>query len=263
MGQRQHDHAHGETVNPVAVINPTGASRIVFVCEHASNAIPETYRGLGLSETDKTSHAAYDPGALGVLNSLVREFDAVGVYGTVSRLVYDCNRPPEAPSAMPAKSEKIVIPANETLSQDERDARTSAVYIPFRDTLSDAIAQKGEQGIVVTVHSFTPTYFDQPRRVEIGVIHDKDAQLAREFVKTLQNDGTYISELNEPYSRDDGVAHTLNLHGTQNGLQNAMIEVRNDLITNDADQEKMGAYLAQHLRETFATLGIDLNEATA
>ncbi|PIB25127.1 hypothetical protein BFP76_05915 [Amylibacter kogurei] len=250
-------------MHPVAVVNANGASPIVFVCEHASNNIPNMYHELGLNAADKISHAAYDPGALGVLRCLVNEFDAVGVYGTVSRLIYDCNRPPEAASAMPAKSEKIIVPANANITPAERDARTNAVYVPFTNTLADIIAQKGGQGIVITIHSFTPTYFDEPRHVEIGVIHDDDPTLASACVTELQGDGSFVCEINEPYSREDGVAHTLNLHGTKNGLQNAMIEVRNDLIATPDDEMKMGIYLAQQLRKTFKSLGIDLNEVSA
>ena len=31
---------------------------------------------------------------------------------------------------------------------------------------------------VVTVHSFTPVHFGEPRAVELGILHDEDSRLA-------------------------------------------------------------------------------------
>jgi predicted N-formylglutamate amidohydrolase len=52
---------------------------------------------------------------------------------------------------------------------------------------------------------------------------------------------------NEPYGPEDGVTHTLNLHGGRRGLLNAMIEIRNDLITEEAGQSAWAGRLAQVL----------------
>src|SRR6056297_413365 len=89
---------------PVEVVNSAGASSVVFVCEHASKHIPASLNNLGLGREARESHAAWDPGAMGIARRLAEGFDAALVVGTVSRLVYDCNRPPEAPDAMLAKS---------------------------------------------------------------------------------------------------------------------------------------------------------------
>ena len=50
-----------------AVLRPGGASDVVLICEHASNALPLDWPALGgdlgLSEAAKVSHAAWDIGA--------------------------------------------------------------------------------------------------------------------------------------------------------------------------------------------------------
>jgi predicted N-formylglutamate amidohydrolase len=103
------------------------------------------------------------------------------VYQRFSRLIYDCNRPPEAPGAMPEKSEVYDIPGNATLSDADKQARTEALYIPFHDAIRALVRDRtaaGQETIIVTVHSFTPVYHGKTRAVEIGILHDKDSRLA-------------------------------------------------------------------------------------
>jgi len=93
----------------VGVLNNTASSSIVLVCEHASAAIPESFEGLGLPADQLKSHVVWDPGAFAVASFMADMLDAKLVYGAVSRLVYDCNRPPDAPDAMPERSVLVTI----------------------------------------------------------------------------------------------------------------------------------------------------------
>ena len=151
------------------------------MCEHASNRIPSEFNDLGLKEEDRHSHAAWDPGALSLSKMLSATLDAPLIASKVSRLVYDCNRPPDAVGAMPEKSELIVVPGNVGLTPEDRVKRTEMVYRPFCKAVSDILdsrKRKGQPTIVVTIHSFTPVYFGKKRDVEIGVLHDDDTRLA-------------------------------------------------------------------------------------
>ncbi|MEO0909456.1 MAG: N-formylglutamate amidohydrolase, partial [Pseudomonadota bacterium] len=107
----------------VTLMNGDGKFPALLVCEHASNHIPECYNQLGISDEMAQSHAAWDPGALEIAEHLSQSFDAPLVKGEVSRLLYDCNRPPEAESAMVEKSEYDEIPGNKNLSDADRDRR--------------------------------------------------------------------------------------------------------------------------------------------
>ena len=120
----------------VQVVNASGASSIVLVCEHASPVIPDIYADLGLSPADRTSHAAWDPGAYAVATRLSERLDAALVAGTVSRLVYDLNRSPDSPGAMPAQSEVIVVPGNANLTATEQNDRVTRYYVPFHDRVA-------------------------------------------------------------------------------------------------------------------------------
>lgn len=233
---------------PVCIIeNRDGARDILVVCEHASNRFPAAWGDLGLSEQDRNAHIAWDPGALALARALSQRLGAGLVHATVSRLIYDLNRPPQSPGAMPAKSEVFDIPGNAAISPAERLRRTTTIYLPFHAALHGEIARRlalGRPPVVITIHSFTPVYFGRPRSVEFGVIHDDDPTLAQAIAARAQESTGLKTVLNAPYSAADGVTHTLRLQATPYGLPNAMLEVRNDLIATPKAQEDMAAVLA-------------------
>lgn len=241
--------------NPVEVINSGGSSSVVLVCEHASPHIPASFDSLGLLPEHRRSHAAWDPGAMAVARGLSQALDAALVAGTTSRLVYDCNRPPDAPDAMPAKSETIMVPGNARLSPQDRAARAAAIYLPFRAALARQIEQT-EHPVLVTIHSFTPVYHGRPRRVELGVLHDEDTRLADAMLQVSADHTPRLVERNRPYGPDDGVTHTLKEHGVAQGHLNVMLELRNDLILTPEKQRTMAEMIAPWLEDAFNRTGL-------
>lgn len=222
----------------------------MIVCEHASPHIPPEFNQLGLSDDAANSHVAWDPGALPVARRLAEDLDAVLVFGTMSRLLYDCNRPPEAPSAIPVRSEVFDIPGNAGLTQAERAARVEHIYTPFSTALSEKITRHRDTlRLMVTIHSFTPVFHDVEREVEIGVLHGEDARFAQAMMQAKPQGAHFCIRLNEPYAAVDGVAHTLDQHGLANNLPNVMIEVRNDLIATNADQRAMAQFLTGWVKQ--------------
>lgn len=237
----------------VETVNADGASSVVLVCEHASHYIPPEYAGLRLSQGDAKSHAAWDPGALGVATHLSKRLDATLVAGRVSRLVYDCNRPPEADDAMPARSELIDVPGNRALSAEDRAQRVEKIYWPFRTELERVIASTTDP-VIVTVHSFTPIYNGKQRSVEIGILHDRDTRLADAMLAVAVAHTSLRVMRNEPYGSDDGVTHTLQEQGLKHGHLNVMLEIRNDLIGTPETQEKIGDMIADWLQAALGQL---------
>jgi len=225
--------------------NADGNGHILLVCEHAANRIPAALDNLGLDEATRLSHIAWDPGALAVAQEISYLLDARLVASTVSRLVYDCNRPPEAPGAMPGRSEVFDIPGNQNLSDTEKAARVATVYEPFRTLLADTIASFPAPPVLVTIHSFTPVYQGKKRDVEIGILHDSDTRLADAMLELAPKHTEMNTRRNDPYGPEDGVTHTLKLHALPNGLLNVMIEVRNDLIATAEQQKSVGKMLAE------------------
>ncbi len=229
---------------PVILLNEAGRSRYVVICEHAANRIPAKLGNLGLAPSDLTRHIAWDPGAERVARVLSRLLDAPLALQRYSRLAYDCNRPPESPNAMPVLSETTPIPGNENLTASDRLARTRAIYRPFHAGVADLLDARAANRLgtmVISIHSFTPVYKGKPRAVELGLLFDRDPSLARDLVKGFPN---VDARLNEPYGPADGVLHTLNLHASPRGLRHAMIEIRNDLISDERRQDEWAQRLS-------------------
>lgn len=263
----------------VKVYNANASHPVVLVCEHASARIPDAFNELGLDKEAQRSHIAWDPGASAVARYLSDELNAVLVESTVSRLVYDCNRPPEAPSAVPIRSERYDIPGNQNLSESERMARAEQVYFPFEKTLANTLTNHVVTPIIVTVHSFTPIYNGEQRHVEIGVLHDADKRLADALLNCADQqkrspDEQQVEQLiteksangkifggksfnvqrNQPYAAHDGVTHTLLRHAIPHQWLNVMLEIRNDLIATDAQQQRMAIHLHHWIEAALASI---------
>ncbi|SDZ54374.1 Predicted N-formylglutamate amidohydrolase [Jannaschia faecimaris] len=235
----------------VEVRNTNTSSSVVFVCEHASAYIPAEFEGLGLPEDALTSHVAWDPGAMALAERLTERFNGVLIAARTSRLVYDCNRPPEVPDAMPARSEIFDIPGNAHLTASDRADRVRTYYQPFRQAVSDAMSAIKDP-VLVTVHSFTPIYHGKTRDVEIGVLHDDDARLADALLDVATRSGKHVVRRNEPYGPGDGVTHTLKEHALPGGYLNVMLEVRSDLVATGAAQGAMVETLSGWLEGALA-----------
>ncbi|WP_298913790.1 N-formylglutamate amidohydrolase [uncultured Roseobacter sp.] len=247
-------------VESAIVTRPAGASGIVLVCEHASNHFPETFGGLGLDETVRGSHAAWDPGALAVAEYLSEMLEATLVAGGVSRLIYDCNRPPEAASAIPERSEAFDIPGNIGLSAERKQRRARQIYDPFHATVSELLDETHAQ-VMITVHSFTRVYLGKARDVEVGVLHDADSRLADAMLEIAGDHTSLLVARNQPYGPGDGVMHTLKRHGIGRGIPHVMLEVRNDLIATPKDQQTIAAMLAGWLKQALASVAPDTSRA--
>lgn len=236
-------------------VNEQGTSPFVLVCEHASNHMPAKLNRLGLAEADLKRHIAFDPGAAEVARLLSRLLDAPLILQRYSRLIYDCNRPPEAAGAMPVVSEVFQIPGNVNISPEEKAARIAQVYRPFHHAIEqhlDRRATLGKVTALVSVHSFTRDYHGRRRAVDLGLLFDRDATLAHALVKSFPDVNT---QLNEPYGPKDGVMHLMNLHGAPRGLHHLMVEICNDLIETERKQQQWAQRLSVPLIQAAAKLG--------
>jgi predicted N-formylglutamate amidohydrolase len=241
--------------HPALIFNAEGTSPIVLICEHASNRVPKSLGTLGLSDEDLQRHIAFDIGAEGTSRILSKLLDAPLILQRYSRLVYDCNRPPEAEGAMPELSEVFEIPGNKNLLPSARLARTHEIYRPFHRAVEDFLdhrAAEKRQTIIVTMHSFTPVYKGKSRDFDVGFLFDRDNWLANFLIKAFP---TEKARLNEPYGPKDGVMHTTNLHAAPRGLKHVMIEIRNDLIANHAGQNTWANNLTVPLAQAANILG--------
>ncbi|MCC5969527.1 MAG: N-formylglutamate amidohydrolase [Pararhodobacter sp.] len=243
-----------------------GPAGVVVICEHAANRLaadwPALGGDLGLDSAARDAHIAWDIGALGLSRELALRLapacgGAVLVHAPLSRLVYDLNRAPDHPGAMPERSEVFDIPGNQNLTPAQRLARTRALYLPFHETLRAEIAAlvaRGRRPALIAVHSFTPVFFGQTRDVEFGVIHDDDTALTDATLAAAGTSGL-VTRLNEPYSAEGDVTHTIRLHATPLRLQNTMLEIRNDLIATPQGQADVAARIAPVLERALSAVG--------
>lgn len=240
--------------DPVAVENGDGAGALLLLCDHASNFIPARYAGLGLDDEDRQRHIGWDIGALELSRLLSQRLDAPLVHATLSRLLLDLNRPPDAHDAIVSVSEDIAIPGNRDVDAEERAFRRDWIYRPYHAAIEALIAQRialTRPIGVIAVHSFTPVYHGRTRPWQIGVLSQRDRRMADALLATLRQDtGLQVGD-NQPYAPTDGVYHTLERHAEALGLPCVMLEIRNDLIYDTRGRAAWADRLAPLLQGAF------------
>jgi len=238
--------------------NADGRAPLLLVCEHASARIPEQLGTLGLDPSDVLAHIGWDIGALELARHLSRSLDAPLVHAGMSRLIYDCNRPPESPTAIRDVSERFVIPGNQDLSAAQRAERVEHCYRPFLSLLETSVeravgrAETGVRPAIVTIHTFTPVFDGVRREVDLGVLHGSDATLAERLLAIAERDPVLRTRRNAPYGPDDGVLHTVEQQAVARGLPGVMLEVRNDLVDTPDGVTDVGDRLGRWLSEAIA-----------
>ncbi len=137
--------------------------------------------------------------------------------------------------------------------QQSRQARVDGIYRPFQAAVAQEIARRkasGQPTALVTLHSFTPVFKGVRRDTEIGILHDSDARLADRVISSLHRGSGFVVRRNDPYGPEDGVTHTLVEHGMRNGLQNVMVEVRNDLLADETLRQRVEQHLLRAMVES-------------
>ena len=241
----------------VCVEQPDGTSDFLLTCDHADALIPQRLGTLGLSDTQLASHIAWDIGAAGVARLLAARLDATLVLQPYSRLVIDCNRPLTAADSIAQRSEWVQISGNENLSEDDVAARTAEIFTPYHDTLRTLLDERQRarrQTLLVAIHSFTPTYRGDTRPWHISVMYQHDKRMADVLLPLLRRDERLVIGDNEPYSVTDDTDHTLPHHGQARGLAHVGIEIRQDLIADEAGQKNWAGRLASLFKQASAQL---------
>jgi predicted N-formylglutamate amidohydrolase len=238
--------------SPVVVVeNPEGSGSFVIVCDHASNRIPGEFSSFGVDPALLETHIAWDPGALGVARHLSARLDAPVVWPDASRLVIDCNRSDDASSLIVVETERGPVPANRSLSQEERRRRLEHIHAPYHATIDALLKRRMDTHLptaVVAIHSFTPVFFGKGRSWQIGVVFGDDRRLADPLIHALEAaDPALTVGINQPYSPADQVYYTVERHAGPRGLPAAMIEIRNDEIGNEEGQRRWADRLARIL----------------
>jgi predicted N-formylglutamate amidohydrolase len=210
---------------------------LLLIADHAGRAIPADYADLGLSAAEFDRHIAYDIGVETVTRGLAAALDVPAVLCPFSRLLVDPNRGHDDPTLIRQLYDGTIIPGNYPLSDEERERRLNRFYLPYQNAVQEAVEKvkqtSGEAPFIFSVHSFTPVMQGQARPWHVGILWDKDDRVARPLMERLAADPELCVGDNEPYEgalRGD----TLYQHATVNGYAHALIEIRQDLVADQA-----------------------------
>jgi len=225
------------------IVNAQGSSHVVLICDHASNRVPNCLGSLGLEPAQLADHIGWDPGAADVARLLSQKLDAPLVLSSYSRLVIDCNRPLQSHESIPEQSAGIIIPGNQHLSQQERENRIQHLFQPYHQAINTLLHNRLQNSssqhasILLSIHSFTPFLFNQQRPWHIGISHKNNSHLTTLLFNALKAQGDITVGFNQPYPIEDEFDYSIPTHGDARNLPSAMIEIRQDGLTNTADIE--------------------------
>ena len=129
--------------------------------------------------------------------------------------------------------------------------------IPTTAASSEVIEQRLREGmptVLVSLHSFTPVYAGVARPWHIGTLYHRDTRLPPLLLKLLRAESDLVVGDNEPYAVSDETDYTIPVHGEARGLMNSGIEIRQDLIADQAGQRQWAERLARIFGEIETTL---------
>ena len=141
------------------VHNPGAEGRIIFLCDHASRAIPAELGTLGLPQSEFARHIAYDIGASDLTCAFAERFEAPAIIARWSRLLVDLNRGADDPTVVMKLSDGRIIPGNRDLDRAAIAQRIARYHAPYHARIAQQIGAARERGIVpvlISLHSFTP-----------------------------------------------------------------------------------------------------------
>ena len=162
---------------------------IIFLCDHASNHIPKSYKSLGLSRKVLNSHISWDIGAKDLCIKLSKELGQSYFYANFSRLLIDPNRHLFSNDLIVSNSWGQSIPGNSGISLKNRKKRIENFYNCYHDNLKRFIKKKKAQHkkiYLVAIHSFTKNTSSENRGIKIGLLYNKNIQLLLYLQKKLQ-----------------------------------------------------------------------------
>jgi predicted N-formylglutamate amidohydrolase len=242
---------------PVRVLRESGRSDLFLTADHAGRVIPRRLGRLGLPADELIRHIGWDIGIASVTEHLSAALDATAVLQTYSRLVIDCNRDPAVASSVPEVSEITEVPGNRDLTAVERAARRAEIFAPYHARISgllDARQAAARRTIYIAMHSFTPMFKGESRAMKVGVLYNRDARLANIMLDLLRAEGDLEVGDNAPYAVSDVTDYGVPVHAERRGLPHVEIEIRQDLIANEAGQAAWAERFVRLLRVAEARL---------
>jgi predicted N-formylglutamate amidohydrolase len=178
------------------------------------------------------------------------------VHQPYSRLVIDCNRPPHVAQAFPEHVDGTAIPGNVAMTQANAAARVAEIFHPYHAAIAAILDARVErETVLLSVHSYTPHHGEhpEPRPWPVSLLFDKDRRFSDALAFQLQLKSVIVG-MNQPYVVNNMSDYAIPVHGEGRGLLHTLIEVRQDLIEDQAGQHHWGKELADCIRAAHISL---------
>lgn len=240
----------GVDPEPVEWVNPASAVPVLLVCEHAGQAVPRKLDGLGLPDGEIDQHVGWDVGAAAVTRFMAETLGCPAVLQRYSRVVVDCNRPPEAADFIPEVTDGLRVPGNLGLDAAGRAARQAEIFAPFDAAVTQARARGPK--LLLAIHSFTPELLSVPglRPWHIGFLCRHDTETSERLLAEIAAmRGDLNLALNQPYQIDTESDWFVPRHGEASGIAHSLIEIRNDLVRHADGQREYADLLCRAVRK--------------
>jgi len=240
------------------ILNEESTSPILLIADHARRDIPDQYNALGIEDPALLRrHVAWDIGIEDVTKRMAERLGATTIFSTFSRLLVDANRYPDDEGSMPKVSDGVVVPANQDISDDDRQQRLDTYFWPYHNEISRLIKKMQEQHetlYILSMHSFTPVMDDVERPWHVGVLWDQDERIPMPLLDILRKNHSIVVGDNEPYSARDPLGYTMNVHGTDLDIPHVVIEIRQDLIDTHHGAEQWANLMVNALHQFIKTV---------
>ncbi len=244
---------HRSDPDPVEWVNPASDAPILLLCEHAGQAVPQGLGDLGLVDGAIDTHIGWDVGAEQLSRAMAVRLGAPLILQRYSRLVIDCNRPPESPQSMPEVSDGIPVPANTGLTPENRAIRRRAIFDPLNQAIEQGF-DRHHRRAAFSVHSYTPQLDGQFRSWHAGFLSRRDiatAQTLLDYVAEQAPDLTLA--INQPYQVEDETDWFIPAHAEPRGIVHALLEIRNDQLAGPEGIDRWADLLAGAITKVLET----------
>ncbi len=228
-------------------------TQILITCEHGGNKIPRKYRYLFAgNESVLETHRGYDPGALEMAKTIVKQLQCPFVYETISRLLVEQNRSYHHKEVFSEYSLK--------LSESQKSELIRKIYDPYHEKVDSSIATAIRKNIFInhfSIHSFTPVLDGELRNADIGFLYDPSRKAELEIVDSIKNQllntihGIKIRK-NFPYrGNSDGQTTTLRKKYSEKHYSGIEIEISQKHFFNRSEIWKaLKNYLPLYIGQT-------------
>ncbi len=215
-------------------------NQILIIADHASNYVPQEKNNLGLSNFFLNQHIAFDIGIKELSLDLSNRLKCKVIQGKYSRLLIDLNRDLDDPTIIPEIVDRRIIPGNIGLSKSEVRFRVKKIYNNYHHEIIRTI-KKEKVKVILSLHSFNPIFKNKKRLLEFGVLSNEDKNLSRIIIDQLRLRKLNVGD-NKPY-KGNLIGDSMYRHGLRNKLPHALIEVRNDLLSNPIEIKRVSRLL--------------------